>query len=291
MEAKESQAPSFEQQFKTRDKLAFPEGKITVVDIAPRVLTDETPVLLAPGWSENYDTYRKTLAVGFKKGRRILTVGYSGGNGETSTDGEYTEEELRKAQLLLKTLEQKGIERVDVIAHSEGAINSLIAALMNPGQFRNIILDKPAGFIGKDTKAALAGRFIKLLLQEAIARPILLTDPTNSIRAGARTARYIAENPQRVLKEMDALTSADITEMIKMLSGQGVKFSVISGVDDPLFPVRRQIKNMRESGNVPPIIGYYSVVGGHNKLSIDAKRHAARTFEALENLRDLKESK
>lgn len=290
MEARESQAPSFEQQFKNRQELRFPEGKVTVVDITPGVLTDGTPVLLAPGWAENYDTYRKTLAVGFEKGRRILTVGYPG-SGKTSTDGRYPEEELRKAQLLLNVLERKEIKKADVIAHSEGAINGLIAALLKPEQFRNIVLDKPAGLIGKDTKVALTGRFIKLLLQEAIARPILLTDPTSSIRAGARTARYIAENPKRVLKEMDALTGVDITEMIKMLSGQGVKFSVFSGVNDPLFPVSRQTANMRGSGYVPPIKGYYSVIGGHNELSIDADRHASLALNALENLRDLKDSR
>ncbi|KKQ89634.1 MAG: Alpha/beta hydrolase fold protein [Candidatus Curtissbacteria bacterium GW2011_GWC2_38_9] len=289
METGELNAPSFKQQFKSREELHFPEGKITVVDVVPRVLSDETPVLLVPGWSENYDTYKKTLAVGFNEGRRIVTVGQSG-NGQSPESQEYPEEELRKAQLLLNVLGKKGIEKADVIAHSEGAINGLIAAIMKPYQFRNIVLDKPAGFIGKDTKAALTGRFIKLLLQEIIARPILLTDSTSSIRAGARTARYIAENPQRVLKEMDALTSVDITEIMTSLSNQGIKFSVIAGVNDPLFPVSRQIADMREHGNVPPLKGYYSVIGGHNKLSIDASRHASLAFNALENLRDLKDS-
>jgi len=184
-------------------------------------------------------------------------------------------------------LKKKGIEKVDVIAHSEGAINSLIAALLKPGQFRNIVLDKPAGLIGKDSKIALTGRFIKLLLQEAIARPILLTDSTSSIRAGTRTARYIAENYHRVLKEMGAMSSGDITEMMTKLSEHGIKFSIISGVDDPLFPVNRQIRNMRQSNRVPPIKGYYSVIGGHNELSINADQHAALAFNALDDLRNL----
>ncbi len=290
MEAGELQAPPFEQQFKNRETLNFPEGKITVVDVAPRVLTDQTPVLLVPGWSENYDTYKKTSEVGFNEGRRVITVGQTG-DGKLPDSQEYPEEELRKAHLLLKTLERKRIDKADAIDHSYGAIYGLIAALMKPKQFRNIVLDRPAGFIGKDTKAALTGRFIKLLLQEAIARPMLLTDPTSSIRAGGRTARYIAEHHQRVLREMDALTGVDINELIRMLSDQGVKFSVISGVDDPLFPVERQGTNMLKSGYIPPIVGYYSVIGGHNELSIDANRHATLAFNALDNLRDLKDLK
>jgi len=107
MEVGELQISSFEQQFKKREVLHFPEGEITVVDVAPSVLTDETPVLLAPGWSENYDTYRKTLAVGFKEGKRVLTVGYPVRGENILTDEEYPEEELRKAKLLLGVLKKK----------------------------------------------------------------------------------------------------------------------------------------------------------------------------------------
>jgi hypothetical protein len=83
------------------------------------------------------------------------------------------------------------------------------------------------------------------------------------------------------------MSNADITDMIKTLSEKGIKISIISGVDDPLFPVSRQIANMEKTANVPPVKGYYSVIGGHNELSIDADRHAKLAFNALDNLRDL----
>lgn len=284
MEVRETQNPSFEQQFRNREELKFSEGKITVIELIPDTLRDQIPVLLIPGWSENQDTYKKAAEVGFSQGRKIITVGENINNIPIESP-DYPEEEFKKALLLLKALETKGIEKADSIDHSEGAIYGLIAALMKPDQFRNIVLDKPAGLIGKDNKAALTGRFLKLLIQEAIARPILLTDPTSSIRAGARTAKYMAENPQRVLKEMDALTTTDITEMMRMLSSKGINFSVIAGVKDPLFPVGRQIANMEASEIPPPIRGYYSVLGGHNEISIDRK-HAQLAFNALDNLRD-----
>lgn len=274
---------SFEVQFQKREKLKTPEGEIELVDIVPTHNSDLAPILLAPGWSENPSTYEKSLRVIFGENRRSLSVGYSQRDGVAHPDAE-----VRKASLLLHALENKGIEKTDVIAHSEGAINALLAATMNPERFRNIVLDKPAGMIGKDSEIALMGRFMKLMIQEAVVRPKALGDPTGATRAALRTARYCVENPQRVLKEMDALTSHDISDMIRLLKDKGVMVSVISGVDDPLFPVNRQIDNMRKNG-VPPIEGYYSVVGGHNELSIHADKHTALAVNALDSLQRRRE--
>ena len=115
-------------------------------------------------------------------------------------------------------------------------------------------------------------------------RTILPNDPTSGLRAGGRTARYVAENPKRMIKEMKAMTSFEITDLIKMLRGKGIMFSVISGVDDPLFPVNRQIDQMRKNESLLPLEGYYSVVGGHNESSINSDKHAALAAEALKNL-------
>ncbi len=269
-------------------KYTFEEGSVRVVDYRPEILSDTVPVVIVPGWSENEQTYRKTADVIYGSGRRILSIGQSISNkepthGEKFTPGNYPKVELKKAQVLLKVLEECGVEKADVIAHSEGAINALIAAMLKSDQFRNIVLDKPAGLIGKDTGVALMGRFMRLLVQEAMIRPKPFTDPSSSIRAGVRIARYVAENPTRIIKEVDAMTRFEITDLIRTLHDRGIMFSVISGVDDPLFPVNKQIKHMRESG-APPIEGYYSVVGGHNELSIHPEKHAALAADALNGL-------
>lgn len=201
--------------------------------------------------------------------------------------GKEGREEFRKASLLLDFLSGEKIEKVDVIAHSEGAINTLIAALIKPEQFRNIVLDMPAGLIGKDRKYFLIGRFCKLFVGEAFARPSQLDDPTNALSTLLRVDKYVFQNDGRTNREVEAIARADISEMIKKLSEQGVKISVIAGVNDPLFPVNRQIASMRRSGGKLPLRGYYSVIGGHNELSINPGQHAALAFNALENLRDL----
>lgn len=284
---------SFEAQFENKRTIPFPEGTVDAVDVTPPNVSN-LPVLLAPGWSENQDTYKKSLKVIYDAGRRAITVGYGRRGGETEKHETYPQAELRKANQLLGILAAKGIDKVDGIFHSEGAINGLIAVALRPDKFRNIVLDKPAGLIGKDTKTKLTARFLKLLVTEVVERkPFSFSDPTNSVSSSAKTLNYIAGNPLRMLSEMDALTTQDITNLIHCLKGQGIKFSIIAAPDDPLFPVKRQIEYMKqkqeESGKKLPIEGYYSVRGGHNELSINADYHTLLAVDALNGLQRRRE--
>lgn len=288
METLATVGSSFERQFWQKERFAFPHGQVLVVDVQPETLRDQIPILIAPGWSEDCQTYSKTLNIAFNSGRRALSLEYSRLDGDAIENERYPEVELRKALLILDVFEEKGIDRADVIAHSEGAINVLIAAMINSSRFRNIVLDKPAGLIGKDTRPALTGRFIRMLFEEIIIRPQLFTDPISSISIGERIVLYTLENPASVTKEMDAITTFEIRDLMKALQSRGIMFSVISGVDDPLFPVSKQIEYMIENG-VPPIAGYYSVVGGHNELSIHPDKHAALALDALDSLQRKRE--
>lgn len=287
------QIPNFDRQFENKQTFPLPEGNVRAVDVSPNNSID-LPILLAPGWSENQDTYKKSLKVIHDEGRRGITLGFSRRGGEVEEHETYPQAELRKANQVLGVLSAKGVDKVDGIFHSEGAIYGLIAATLRPEQFRNIVLDKPSGLIGKDTKAKLTGRFMKLLIEEALERkPYSFTDPTNSVSSSSRTLNYIAGNPLRMLSEMDALTTQDITDLIHHLEEQGIKFSIIAGPSDPLFPVSRQIEYMRtkqvETSKKLHIEGYYSVRGGHNELSIHADKHTLLAIDALNGLQRRRE--
>ncbi|MBI4092087.1 MAG: alpha/beta hydrolase [Candidatus Levybacteria bacterium] len=290
MEALAAVGVSFERQFWQKERFVSPYGQVSVIDVKPETVTDQIPILIAPGWSEDYQTYRKTLKTAFNSSRRALSLEYSRLSGSVIGNEGYPEVELRKARLILDMLKKKGIDRADVIAHSEGAINVLIAAMLKPEQFRNIVLDKPAGLVGKDTRSTLTGRFIRMLLEETIIRPPLFMDPASSVSICERITLYALVNPASITKEMDAITTFEIKDLMEALQNRGVMLSVISGVHDPLFPVSKQIGYMRETG-VPSMKGYYSVVGGHNELSIHANKHATLAINALDGLQRLRSSR
>lgn len=286
---------SFDLQFANSQTVEFPQGYVTIVDVEPHNPVDQTPILLAPGWSENEKTYKKSMRTIFSGNRRGISLSHPGRGGAVDEIEDFPEVEVRHAEEILGVLNLKGIERTDAIFHSEGALSGLIAASLRPELFRNVVLDKPAGLIGYDGKMKLVGRFIKLLAQEGLERkPLSFTDPTNSFSSSLRTITYMMLH-RELFNELEALTSMDIVGLIHNLEEQGVMIAVIAGPSDPLFPVKRQIEHLRESKfktrkNLP-IEGYYSVKGGHNELSINADKHTALAVDALKNMQRRRDRK
>lgn len=272
---------SFEEQFARREKFSFPEGSVKVVDVWPDELKDDTSILIAPGWTENYDPYRRSLRVVSETGRRTLSFDYSRLGGKVGNETEYPLAEVRKAKQILNVLTAKGIDRVDVIAHSEGAINALIAATIDPSKFRNIVLDRPMGMVGPDNLGDLARRWFENRKREGAERSKDPEDPTSKKRVMRRTISYITKNPKRAWDEIRAMEHTDTLLLLKELEGRGILFSLIAGVDDLMSPVDRQLAH----AHVPwPVEGYYSVVGTHNVISIRSESYIGLALNALDGL-------
>lgn len=138
-----------------------PVGKFPVIEISPLQPKTDIPVIIAPGWSEPPEVFEMSRAVMAARGRKSLAFDHPRVGGEVTPNPDYPTPELRKALALLDLIEHTGSEKVDVVAHSEGAIYSAIAASLKPEKFRNIVLVAPGGMIGKDTLPALLGRFSK----------------------------------------------------------------------------------------------------------------------------------
>jgi hypothetical protein len=78
--------------------------------------------------------------------------------------------EFRKALSLIELAEQ-GIanewnEKIDLIGHSQGGANALIAAFLRPDLFKRVILANPAGQSGKENPFALYWKFHKNFAKE-----------------------------------------------------------------------------------------------------------------------------
>ncbi len=283
----------FKRQFAKTDEIEVLGEKIGVVDIIPEKPKSDVPVLIAPGWGENQDVFMDSLKTLFSRNKRALSLTHSrrGGNAEAE-DGElkdkYPADKLRKAMALLKAIEEKNIEKVDVIAHSEGGINTAIAASIKPEKFRNIVFVNSAGMIGKDNFPKLAGRFSMSLIKDA-AKFLLGGDKkTNDrlMRAGKETAKYIGQNPLRAVNEAINITKSEIQNMLKDLKGKGIGIGVINGVDDPVFPMDKMQKILKPN----QLDGFISVKGGHNEIYANPERYTVLADEMLDSLEKKKNS-
>lgn len=288
-EQSESEAVlSFEEQFKNQESFELFGGVVKYVDVKPEKEKTEVPVIFALGWGETPETFKDAIRLMSERGRRVISISHARGGGKVDKGDvkeEYPEEELRKAFAILKILEEKGIEKADVVAHSEGGINTAIAATIETEKFRNIIFVNVGGLIGPDKFPKLAGRFSMNFIQEAL----LLgkePNPDREVHIGKtllETTKYILKNPLRALRESVAISESEINGMLENLHDSGVGVVVVNGVDDPVFPMEK----MQEVVKREQVDGFLSVEGGHNEIFANPEKF----IPAIDNLLDTVEKK
>ena len=154
---------SFEVRYAHKEQFNINGATVESVDIKPENPKSETPVLVAPGFAATMDSFKPGMKVLMESERRVISLDHPrrGGTIPDSFNEEVEKnpsEELRKAHTILGLLEQKNLEKVDVVAHSEAAVNVCIAAMLHPEKFRNIVLYNPAGLIGNDSLFRLVKR-------------------------------------------------------------------------------------------------------------------------------------
>lgn len=271
--------PSLEEQFENMEELEVAGGTAEVVDLRPEEMKSEVPVMLAPGWGCTLKVYKNDLMKIANRKRRVLSLNHPrrGRNAEElpeETSEEFPRAELEKALNLLKVLEAKGVERTDVIAHSEGAINTTIAAILHPEKFRNIVFYGPAGLIGPDTFTRMLKGFAAQG-QEAKSRtgieglkdfPVTEEEKQTGKIAALEALKYLAGNPLRGLREAKAISESQIHDMVRYLHEKGIGIYIMTGVDDPVFPTAK----MQGIVKGDMVDGFLTVRSGHGMLFTEA---------------------
>lgn len=256
---------SFEDQFAFREKFKTVGGTAEVVDVRPEH-PESLPLVIASAWAMGPDVYRGVLEELFKENRRAISIDHPRVGGEmTDEDLErgkgLPEAELRKALSLIDILNEKGIEKVDMIGHSEGGVNSAIAAWLHPEKVRTLILYAPGGLYGDDNFFDLVKRLgeqspeqVKdVPVREGVA-PIV---PSDVIMKSM--AEYVLKNPFRAYQEGKGVAESDTRKLIEELRAKGVHVVIVSAVNDPVFPPEKFQKMV----NANMVDGFLSVRGGH----------------------------
>ncbi len=272
---------SFEKQFSLVENYKVAGGMAEVVDIHPDTPKSTVPVLIAPAWACTTETYKPAIGTLVGLGRRVVAFNHPrrGDNMSTTqrpTGKNYPTEQLRKALNIIGIMEQKGIKKTDVIAHSEGAVNTVIAATLYPQKFRDIVLFGPAGLIGKDTFIRLLSGFSSQVKRpESLLEtsgndkvigykdiPVTETEKWVTTTSLKEAVKYFAANPVRAIREGIDLANSQIHEMLYELHDKGIGIVVISSIDDPAFPMER----MQQIVKTGMLDGFLCVRGGHGQL-------------------------
>ncbi|TSC88203.1 MAG: Uncharacterized protein G01um10145_912 [Microgenomates group bacterium Gr01-1014_5] len=273
----------FEEQFANKELIRTPDRTIEVIDISPEILKDPVPVFIAPGWSESDKVFKESLRVVYEAGRRVISLNHPRQVSQTK-DVYYPETELTKAESILAVLEEKELEKVDVITHSEGSIYATIAACLRPSKFRSMVIMNPAGMMGHDNFLGLLSRNLRMNLgniermgKEPQTRQALIVYLQEGVL-------YFLKNPKRALGEARDISGADIHAWLKNLKALGIGISVIAGVDDPLFPM----DSVQQATKASEITGFYSVKGDHNEAHLQPDKYTTLAIRALDSLNKVK---
>ena len=279
----------FEKQFKNRETLDLFGTPFDVVDIQPEQLKTEVPILIAPGWTENMDSFKENMRLLAASGRRVLCLEHPRTGSEMNDVDEdlkklYPVEELRKALAILSVIEQKGLDKVDIIAHSEGGINTAIAAVLETERFNHIVFANSAGMIGSDNFPKLTNRFNASTLGEIT--DLLYSDDLKRQTALqgilSRTVEYIGSNPLRATKESAAIASVQIPDMIGYLHDEGVGITVLTSEEDKIFPPER-VQEMLDEKHVDHFL---SMPGGHMEITKNPEDYMKKIIEVLDEAPD-----
>jgi pimeloyl-ACP methyl ester carboxylesterase len=294
----QTKRPDFTEQFENKKSFELFGGSVEYVDIKPDVLKTEVPVLFALGWGESIETFRDSIRKIVSLGRRVICLNHtrSGGKVDDENTKNHPEEEVRKALAILRVLKENDIEKIDVIAHSEGGINVSIAGRLEPEHFRNIIFVNAGGLIGKDSFPELMFRFSSSVFKDYILNlfnketiQTIFGSPkidhhTRVMRTIKETAKYVAKNPLRALKESVAISQAQTTELLAEMHKSGIGISIVNGINDPVFPIERMKKAVNDLNSQHKTGELIEVAGGHSEIFMNPEESIPKLDRILDKM-------
>lgn len=96
-----------------------------------------SPVVLVHGFASSLETWTTVLPV-LARSHRVIALDMKGFGWTDRPEGDYSPD--AQARMLLKLLDQRGVERADFVGHSWGASIVLAAALAAPERVRRVAL-------------------------------------------------------------------------------------------------------------------------------------------------------
>ena len=283
----------FDRQYDHPAVVRIGKEKLEIYDTKPEQPKTEVPVVFAPGWMPSPKMSKDVVRAIFDKGRRTLSFYAPHGvetdvikSKEAARDVAYAE--LRKVEALLKTLDEKGIEKTDAAGHSEGGMYLAYAALFFPEKFRNIVLVDPVGIVGEDNMVRLGlGALEDIRTQGKKQKKGLEAGEKKLEPDWKYVLDFLKTGPGLMFREVHAMANADITWILAELKKKGIGISIIHGGDDKYFPMER-VQQMVKTNQID---GFYSVKGGHMEIITRAGRYAGLVEQAFTDLENKREGK
>lgn len=184
-------------------------------------------IVIVGGFSTTKDNYSEELLHLAQSGRKVLFINPEM-SAHTIKDEHPTTAYMNatiksEADLLRRVLDAEGIDKADFVAHSRGAAVATTLIAQNPGRARRLLLDSPAGLIGKDTP--------KELMSRSRAEMVSRIKTEHSLRPLTSFAgRFLRRLKLHVKEEIPAIADTDIRPLLRVIQ----EYSNEHAEDDPV---------------------------------------------------------
>ncbi|MFM2357394.1 MAG: hypothetical protein RJA61_131 [Candidatus Parcubacteria bacterium] len=252
----------FEQQFNKREKIESYAGTVEFLDItSPYVRTSHT-VFIIFGWGETFQSVKPTLASIASRGYRVIVGMYERLDKNIRNTDRHPAVEYVKAQAIADILKYKNIQKIDVIAHSEGAIIASLLVQLKPGIIKSLTLISPAGLASNINVQKISFKFLVYLFKE------FLLYLRGEYKAGliyiGGLFRYIFLNPIQSFREIIGISTFKINPILNKLNKKGGSIFMIYSSKDSLFS-SSEIEAVFKEIKFKKI---YEISGVHNELHL-----------------------
>ena len=269
-------------------KIESKDGQeIEYYDVAPSAPEqgEARPLLVVPGFATGPLSF-SPIIVGLANRRRVLSVSNPHGIKVDPQKG-FPTPQLRKAMAIIEMLDHEGIEGIDAVGHSEGAIVLDLVAQLRPGLINHMVLSHPAGLSEKRG-------FLKLMLDSQVA------DKAKKQRRGAMERDgswtlfhrdldkdiadeyfgYLGKGRWQSIKEANAMRNANIAPDLQQIQKQGTKVSIVFAEDDLMMPLKGE-EDLMQRTNIPKE-RIRKIKGGHHLHVFEDEKIAQEWNKALE---------
>ncbi len=258
---------NFQSQFNTKKQIDFHGKKISFVDVIPPVQKSPHPIFIAPGWGETPKTFKDLMNLLFDAGFRVISVAHPRQDFKLITKNNISKLEFQKAEIILSVFDFLNLEKVNVVAHSEGAINAVLAAHTSPMIFEGLLLVGPGGLVENEGFFELVGRFIGNMFQDGWG---IFTDKAARKHLSsslAETFKYFLKNPVMGLLEGSAISRTHLQSYLIDLHKENISIGIILGTDDVVFPLKK-MKSLSEMKWIDfhPMAGDHSGIFAHPEI-------------------------
>jgi pimeloyl-ACP methyl ester carboxylesterase len=239
--------------------------QVRAIDIPTFTDAATTPVLFTPGFGTEFVASSGLLRALNSTDRRTLSFESAlTGIGNPKIDlSDQPYPEVKKAEQILALLDHQDVPKVDIIAHSEGALQAAILGVIAPDRIRKMILYNPSGYIG-DGLAQLGKRFTDETAQffGTVLTSLLMSGfdelPPST---GPIIGRFL-RNPQLISQEIQAIAQTNIRDTVGAIRENGIPVYLVGCTDDKLFPYHKMTKELGKHD----VDGIFSIRGSHTSL-------------------------